>query len=187
VRVRQARAGDAGQIAVVHVRSWQAAYRGLVPHDYLDDLDPDLRQASWEAALAQDAWPRAGVLVAAAGEEIAGFAALGPARDDDEDPALTGEIRAIYLLPQAWGRGAGRQLMTTALDVLARARYEQATLWVLDSNDRARRFYEAAGWQPDGAVKTDAARGFPLAEVRYRHALPAPALPRPALPRPALP
>ena len=61
--------------------------------------------------------------------------------------------------------------MTASLDALAQAGYRQATLWVLESNERARRFYEAAGWWPDGKVKTDCSLGFPLAEIRYRHLL----------------
>ncbi len=44
VRVRKAGAGDAAAIAVVHVLSWQAAYEGLVPQDYLDGLDPARRR-----------------------------------------------------------------------------------------------------------------------------------------------
>jgi hypothetical protein len=55
---------------------------------------------------------------------------------------------------------------------LAAAKFEQATLWVLDSNIRARRFYEAGGWVADGARKVDESHGFPIAEVRYQRALP---------------
>jgi GNAT superfamily N-acetyltransferase len=171
VRVRKAEAGDAMAIAVVHVRSWQAAYEGLVPQDYLDGLDPVRRRALWDRVLAEDAWPRAGVLVAGDGKRVAGFAHLRPARDEDAGPSLIAEITAIYLVPEAWGIGVGRQLMTTSLDALERAGYRQATLWVLDSNERARRFYEAAGWRPDGTVKSDGSLGFPLSEIRYRHLL----------------
>jgi hypothetical protein len=42
---------------------------------------------------------------------------------------------------------------------------------VLDSNDRARRFYVRNGWAEDGAVKVDDTRGFPISEVRYRRSL----------------
>jgi hypothetical protein len=55
---------------------------------------------------------------------------------------------------------------------LATVGYGQVTLWVLASNARARRFYEAAGLRPDGAVKVDDSRGFALSEVRYRRSLP---------------
>ena len=172
VRVRQARAGDAKAIAAVHVRSWQAAYRGMMRQDYLDGLDPAQREALWDSVLAENAWPRAGVLVLEDQATVAGFASFCPTRDQDEDPARVAEITAIYLMPITWGIGAGRQLMTAALDVLAAADYRQATLWVLDSNWRARRFYHAGGWQADGTVKTDDRRGFPLTEVRYRRLLP---------------
>jgi hypothetical protein len=45
-------------------------------------------------------------------------------------------------------------------------------LWVLDANERARRFYERTGWAPDGADLTDDSRGFTIREVRYRRDLP---------------
>jgi hypothetical protein len=48
------------------------------------------------------------------------------------------------------------------------AAYKLVTLWVLDTNTRARRFYEIAGFRSDGAVKVDDRDGFRLREVRYR-------------------
>lgn len=86
----------------------------------------------------------------------------------DEDGAGVGEVTAIYLLDSHWGQGAGRELMAAAVEHLGAAGFTEATLWVLESNARARRFYEAAGWRPDGTVKVDESRGFPLREVRYR-------------------
>ncbi len=71
-----------------------------------------------------------------------------------------------------WGQGHGRELMTAALDGLTMVGYGEATLWVLDSNKRARRFYEAAGSRADGSVKEYEGLGFTLPEVRYRRLLP---------------
>jgi len=169
--VRPARAEDAGQIALVHVRSWQGAYRGLIPQAFLDGLDVAQRTRTWERALAETDNPRAGVLVADDGGSVVGFVGYFPSRDPDADPDLIGEIGAIYLLPGAWGTGIGRRLMEAALGRLAGAGFTQVTLWVLDANDRARRFYEAGGWSADGAAKQDDSRGFPLSEVRYRRSL----------------
>jgi GNAT superfamily N-acetyltransferase len=169
--VRPARAEDAGQIALVHVRSWQGAYRGLIPQAFLDELDVAQRTRTWERALAEADNPRAGVLVADDGGNVVGFVGYFPSRDPDADPDLIGEIGAIYLLPGAWGGGIGKRLMEAALGRLAGAGFTQVTLWVLDSNDRARRFYEAGGWSADGAAKQDDSRGFPLSEVRYRRSL----------------
>ncbi|HEY0935181.1 MAG TPA: GNAT family N-acetyltransferase [Trebonia sp.] len=169
--VRPARAADAAQIALVHVRSWQGAYRGLLPQDYLDELDPVQRLARWQQTLAETDGLRAGVLVAGQGESLLGFACYSASRDGDADPDRVGEIGAIYLLPDAWGQGAGRRLMDAALGRLTGTGFDRVTLWVLDSNVRARRFYEAGGWTADGAVKQDETRGFPVSQVRYRKAL----------------
>ena len=183
--VRPATADDAGQLARVHVRSWQAAYQGLMPQEYLNGLDPADRVERWQNILAavheaqQSGGPLRGAVVAIAGraaaddagETICGFALFGPTRDEDEDARRTGEVSAIYLMPDNWSTGLGRLLMAEAVRQLSGA-YEQATLWVLDSNDRARRFYTRNGWAEDGAVKVDDTWGFPCSEVRYRRALP---------------
>jgi GNAT superfamily N-acetyltransferase len=174
--IRPATAGDAAQIGLVHVRSWQAAYRGLIPQDFLDHLDPAARAALWHRHLQQTDWTRAGVLVAEAGEELEGFASYGPSRDEDADRTCVGEISTLYVLAESWGQGLGRRLMAEAVEHLTAAGYTQATLWVLGTNARARRFYAAAGWSEDGAVLEDASFGFPLAEVRYRRTLADPTL-----------
>lgn len=172
VEVRPARLDDAAGIAKVHVASWQAGYRGLIPQDYLDSLD----LAAWTDRrvfrLSQIDWTRGGCYAAVNdSNELAGFTDVGPTRDDDSDPETVGEVRAIYLAPDAWGKGLGRALMTAGLTKFSSCGYREATLWVLDSNARARRFYAAAGFQPDGALKVDDSRGFPLSEVRYRRLL----------------
>lgn len=169
--VRPARLEDASQIAVIHVKSWQAAYRGLLPQEFLDRLDPAQRVSGWKRVLESAEPLLSATLVIGAGDSLAGFVGFGPTRDTDDDPERVGEIRAIYLLPDAWGKGLGRDLMAAAVGRLAAAGFAHATLWVLDSNARARRFYEAGGWSADGAVKDDDSRGFVLTEVRYRRPL----------------
>jgi GNAT superfamily N-acetyltransferase len=166
--IRAARLADAAQIAVVHVRSWQGAYRGLMPQAYLDGLDPAQRLGQWERSLAEVDAGRTGVLVADASGDLLGFASYSPSRDSDANPSRVGEIGAIYLLPGAWGKGIGRRLMEATLSCLATAGFVQVTLWVLDSNVRARRFYEAGDWSADGGQKLDESRGFPITQVRYR-------------------
>lgn len=170
--VRPATPADSGAIGLVHVRSWQSAYRGKMPQDYLDGLDPAHRAQAWRRILEQARPSRGGVLVSVAdGGGITGFTSFGPSRDSDTDPRATGEVYAIYADPDAWGTGAGRALMSGAAVELARLGYADAVLWVLDGNDRARRFYALAGWAEDGTRKADGSRGFDIAELRYRTAL----------------
>jgi ribosomal protein S18 acetylase RimI-like enzyme len=170
--IRPARIEDVPQIALIHVQSWQGAYRGLLPQAYLDSLEPAQRAGMWAQVLSETNWSHGGTLVADVGGNLLGFISYGPARDGDADQKRVAEILAIYLMPAAWGEGSGKQLMGAALGRLLEAGFDQATLWVLDSNVRARRFYEAGGWSADGAVKRDESWGFPMTEVRYRRPLP---------------
>jgi GNAT superfamily N-acetyltransferase len=176
-QVRRAVPGDAEQLAVVHVRSWQGAYRGLLPQPFLDGLDPAGRAGRWRRVLADEARPdpsrpdQAGTLAGVRDGQVRGFAHFGPSRDADAGRPPAGELYAIYVLPEAWGTGLGRELMAAAGDGLAAAGYEQATLWVLAGNARARRFYDRAGWVADGSQKRDEIAGVGVTEVRYRRPL----------------
>ncbi|GAB7038560.1 GNAT family N-acetyltransferase [Catenuloplanes niger JCM 9533] len=163
-------------LADVHVRTWQATYRGFVPDSYLGALDPVRWRPFWQDRL-REPEGRAGVLVLlpADGERPVGFVSFGPSRDPADGPGTgeaVGEIFAIYVLPAYQGGGGGRLLITEALRALAADGCHRATLWVLDGNTAARRFYERGGWRPDGHTKRDDSRGFPLDEVRYARGLP---------------
>jgi GNAT superfamily N-acetyltransferase len=180
VRVRRAVADDAPAIATVYVRSWQAAFVGLVPQSYLDDLDPDSLVDTWHRTLQSTDWPRRGVFVllddpddapdgAHSGRRgrVSGFVCLSPSRDADADAGLVGEIQTLYLEPEAFGTGAAVLLMTAALDELRSGGFRSASLWALETNDRARRFYERHGWRPDGATKRNDWGAFVRTDVRY--------------------
>jgi GNAT superfamily N-acetyltransferase len=65
----------------------------------------------------------------------------------------------------------GRALIAAAVDCLREHGFRSVTLWVLRDNERARLFYERAGWSPDGASKDDVVAGATVTEVRYRRDL----------------
>ncbi|MGW8697843.1 N-acetyltransferase family protein [Streptomyces eurythermus] len=178
MRIRQAGPDDASAVARVHVRSWQAAFAGLVPQHYLDAMDPSHEESRWKSRIAGTRWPSSGVLVAESEAGIVGFASFGPS----EESSAIAEIGTLYAMPEVWGAGIGKQLMAAALTTLGQADYAQAVLWVLEGNERARRFYEAAGWRPDGTAVVDTTGGAALDKLRYGHPLGQPAYPfgRPA-------
>lgn len=169
--IRPARFDDAEALSAVHVHSWQAAYVGLMPQDYLDSLCVARRVELWNRILAASEWPCSGTLVAELDGKVVAFVTILRTRDDDDDSSKVGEIGSIYALPEVWGRGIGRALMKAAIARLTDAGYSSATLWVLDTNARARRFYEAGAWRPDGAAKHDDRGKFVLHEIRYRRQL----------------
>lgn len=150
--VRAARPEDARAVAEVHVASWRHTYRGLLPDDYLERLSVDDREVMWLGAFA-DPEPKSGAFVAEVDGRIVGFASFGPSRDEDV-PERTGEIPAIYVDPSVLGSGVGRELFEAATLALRDAGFARATLWVLEANALARRFYEKAGWAWDGSVGT---------------------------------
>jgi len=171
--IRRAELDDAMAIADVHVRSWKAAYPGQIPQGYLDSLHPEDRVESWQLVLTRTDWPREGVFLlvdtsATAGDgKVVGFSHICPTRDDDRDLATTGEITSIYLAPEVWSSGNGVRLMDASLDEMVTAGYETASLWALDTNVRARRFYEIGGWTADGATKVHDWVSFTCTDVRY--------------------
>jgi GNAT superfamily N-acetyltransferase len=164
MQVRPACSTDALAVETIRVRGWRVAYRHILPSADLDALPIDATR--WRERLDS---PPAGwaIFVAVDGSAVIGFAAVGPSRDENG----LGEVYAIYVEPGAWSRGAGRALIARAEEQLARA-YPAAALWVLTQNERARRFYELAGWRPDGAAKVQDRFGVEAEEIRYRKALP---------------
>lgn len=167
MQIRQAWPDDASAVASVYVRSWQRAFAGLVPQHYLDAMDPSREESGWKTRIAGTGWPSSGVLVAETEPGIVGFSSFGPSQEN----LATVEIGTLYALPEVWGTGVGKQLMLATMTTLGRADYAQATLWVLEDNERARRFYEAAGWRADGAAVEDTTGGASLNKLRYRRDL----------------
>jgi ribosomal protein S18 acetylase RimI-like enzyme len=154
-------------MARVHIDSWRAAYRGLVPESFLESLDYARRAEGFRGFLVEHSGDT--YAVAQAGKTI-GFLTIGACRDADVDQEVAGEIWGIYLAPGYWRRGIGRQLCRRAEELLRAQGYVQATLWVFEGNEAARRFYEAMGFVPDGADKM-LELGAPLRAVRYHKKL----------------
>jgi ribosomal protein S18 acetylase RimI-like enzyme len=167
VHVRPATAADAERVAEVQVRTWQSAYAHVFPRERLDELDATLgrRAAFWRGQA--DGTPPPHLLVAEVDGAVAGFASCGAV---EGEPAL-GELHAIYVLREAWGRGAGQALMAEVVRLLREDGFAEAVLWVLEDNPRTRRFYERCGWGADGCAKEEEWLGTAAREVRYRIAL----------------
>lgn len=160
--IRPATDDDAYGIALVHVTSWQTAYRGLIPDEVLDHLSVSERTERWRRLLRE---PTEGhTLVAAHDGEILGWASFGRGRD--EGMVDGGELWGLYVLPDALSSGVGHALITAAETGLRGAGFRSAYLWVLDGNDRAAAFYERHDWKADGTLKHDQRGSLTLIERR---------------------
>ena len=167
MRTRAAAPEDARAIARVHVASWNAAYRGVIADEALDDLTEERLAPEWRREIEGD---EAAVAVVEEDGRVVGYSRYGPGRDDDLDPATTAEIYGFYVHPDAWGRGAGRALMEHVAEDLRRQGYKDGCLWVVQVNERAQRFYRGVGFAPDGR---DDKLCIGAPEYRFRAELPA--------------
>jgi GNAT superfamily N-acetyltransferase len=166
VSVRVATPGDVPVICQINVQSWQAAFRGLFPDEFLDSLDPKDREPAFAERLTGDPPHHAAVAIDG---EVVGFVALGPPDDEDLNANRVLELWGLYVDPDRVGTGTGRILMDHAIDHLRAGGWDYAILWTLRHVDRTRRFYEAAGWYPDGEEKTwEIPKGNAVSLVRYR-------------------
>lgn len=169
ITTREAVIEDAAAIAKVHVASWKWAYRGLLPAETLDGVDIAEREAGWLDVLASED-PHDRVIVAEGRNGLVGFASVGATRDD-EAPAGTGELFAIYLAEHEAGTGLGASLLARSTEALRDEGFGRATLWVLETNERARRFYAREGWRWDGTTSTHQVQCSNLPIVRYEREL----------------
>jgi GNAT superfamily N-acetyltransferase len=171
VTVRPAVVADAPAMGRVHVLSWQAAYPGLIPQDYLDGLDVGQRVEHWRQVVGR-LRERTPLLVAVIGNDVVGFTGFGPVRGRDSPPPAVGELYGIDVRPDLWGCGVGAALLAAVHSGLAGHGYHSAVLWVLPGNHRARVVYEHYGWQHDGVNRTAEVFGVTVPETRYWRSLP---------------
>jgi GNAT superfamily N-acetyltransferase len=157
---------DLAAIAAIHVASWKAAYKGIVPDTILDGLAVEDRLRTWREWYTQtgvEIW-----LAIDAGEPVA-FSRILPAPSSVEYPANTAELTHLYSLPEISGRGTSGALFSHMLSAARQKEYDALVLWVLEENRHARSFYERFGLRPDGGRQTRPEwLGEGVFEVRYR-------------------
>ncbi|NUR49109.1 MAG: N-acetyltransferase [Hamadaea sp.] len=168
VTVRPLRDEDVPAVVASHINGWRTAYKGIVADEVLDGLD----QGAWAERRRTELTKRAAgespwqTLVVLDGDQVVGHVSYGPYRTEDGFDPEVGEILAIYVDPPVYGQGFGRALLTAALAELPQA---EVRLWILEENERARRFYEKAGLRPDGVREfwSPAGTTFRYPELRY--------------------
>ncbi|MEU2054331.1 GNAT family N-acetyltransferase [Streptomyces bungoensis] len=163
IRIRPMDLADCERVSEIRVRDWQHAYRGLMPQPYLDALSVETDAGRRRAWYAQGDGTVVN-LVAERGGEVVGWAAHGPYRDGEVRTAEA-ELYALYVDPARVGTGVGRALLAEVTG--QRSGAGRMFLWVLKENANARRFYERAGFRPDGAEEPFDVDGVPVPEVRY--------------------
>jgi ribosomal protein S18 acetylase RimI-like enzyme len=156
--VRAARASDASGLARVQVASWRSAFAGLVPDAVIAELTSEEAVGQfterWREAISAPPTSkhRVHVAVEKPGEpEILGFAAAGPATDEDLWPGTDGELYELHVLPSVAAEGHDQRLLHAVADTFAEDGFSTGYTWTLAGDEARVEFLEAAGWAPDGS------------------------------------
>ena len=156
--VRAARASDASGLARVQVASWRAAFAGLVPDAVIAELTSDESVGQfterWRDAISAPPTSKHRVHVAVekpGDPEILGFAAAGPATDEDLWPGTDGELYELHVVPAAVADGHDQRLLHAVADTFAEDGFSTCYTWALTGDGARIGFLEAAGWAPDGS------------------------------------
>jgi GNAT superfamily N-acetyltransferase len=176
VTIRRQTLADVPAVTRVRATAWRAAYDGIVPDDFLAEMEPTPAVIARAEEQFTQRGPHVHSFVAAhavpadssrpatrAGGAVIGFVVAGPDRDIGP-PA--GEIWAIYVNPTSWGDGVGKLLLAAGIGALRATGREPINLWVLEQNHRARGFYEHEGFVRTGG-RREIVLGEPIPEVQY--------------------
>jgi ribosomal protein S18 acetylase RimI-like enzyme len=140
--IRDATVKDVAAIAALHAESWRSGYRTILSDDYLEKEVYRERLALWQERFSRTPRKAMFVMVAEANSTLVGFVCVFP----DEDSVFGSFLDNLPVAPTMTGQGIGRKLLSEAATRLAtNGSCSGLYLWVIEQNERARRFYERAG------------------------------------------
>lgn len=143
MKIREASLADAADIARVHVKSWQSAYKGIVPDNILDSLSYEQREQYWGKIFRGMLHQEFVYVAENETRQIVGFASGGPSLAGNASQ-YQGELFTIYILDNYQRQGLGRRLFFQVVKGLLALQLNSMLIWVLADNP-ACRFYEALG------------------------------------------
>lgn len=124
--------------SLVHWQTWREAYDDLLPADFQETMTLE------KCRFFSQKYPE-NTLIAMDGKKVVGFISYGNFRDET---IQAGEIIALYVLKDYYGKGVSKQLMHAAF--VALDQFSEIYLWVLKDNKRAIAFYQKMGFTFDG-------------------------------------
>ena len=127
--------------SIVHWHTWREAYDDLLPAEFQETMTLD------RCRFFSQKYPE-NTLIAMDGKKVVGFISYGNYRDEN---IQAGEIIALYVLKDYYGKGVSKQLMHAAF--VALDQFSEIYLWVLKDNKRAIAFYQKMGFTVDGPEK----------------------------------
>jgi L-amino acid N-acyltransferase YncA len=151
---------DCAAVASIHVRGWQATYRGIMPDSFLDSLTIEQRTERWKNNFARN---NSMNLVAEKTGRVMGFGGGGANRSLDVAPHLAHELWALYADPDCWGQGVGAAMLSE----FSRRIQAPYLVWVATENLVGRKFYTRMGGQLLSLTKNEEVGGTQVPHVAF--------------------
>ena len=139
--------------SLVHWQTWREAYDDLLPEEFQETMTLE------KCRFFSQKYPE-NTLIAMDGKKVVGFISYGNYRDET---IKAGEIIALYVLKDYYGKGVSKQLMHAAF--VALDQFSEIYLWGLKDNKRAIAFYQKMGFTFDGQEQI-LELGKPVKELR---------------------
>lgn len=135
VHISKATISNIEELASIHVNAWQQAYKKMIPKEYLESLSVNKRKENFHNDFTNK--PDLEFYFIQCNGENAGILIM---RNNINHKCI--EILAFYLLKSYWHRGIGTSVMNLIKEKLKNLQFKKITLWVLDENKQAIKFYE---------------------------------------------
>jgi GNAT superfamily N-acetyltransferase len=138
MRVVRATVEDAGLCFGIARAAAVASFQHVFPPGLYEFPDDAIR-GDWLSALSD---PDGETYIAFEDDAAVGVVSVGH-----------GVLQTLYVMPESWSRGIGSTLHDLALVRLRETNVEEARVWTLTENHRARAFYEKRGWILTGRTR----------------------------------
>ena len=149
VTIRLAKPDDAPDMAEIHARSWEVAYKNIIPEEYIKAKNAT-RPALWQRIITDENTTQ--YVIEVDGKTV-GIMSVAPPKDDDVDDNYY-ELHGIYLHPDYYHKGIGTQAVNFAFDKARKLGKKSMNVWVFAENYNSINFYEKCGFIADGKTHT---------------------------------
>ncbi|MDR0286454.1 MAG: GNAT family N-acetyltransferase [Clostridiales bacterium] len=150
ITIRLAKLTDALDMAEVHMRSWEVAYKDIIPMEYIQEKNAT-RPALFKRIITDENTTQ---YVIQKGCKTVGIMCVVATPQDDDANKNVCELEGIYLHPDYYRQGIGAKAMEFAFNIARNWKKTEMTLWVFTENTNTIKFYEKCGFSADGNTKT---------------------------------
>ncbi len=150
ITIRLAVPADAPDMAEIHMRSWEVAYKDMMSPDYIRSKNATRLELYKRVITDKN---ENAYVIAKDGETVGIMRVASPQDDDLGDDYC--ELHYLYLHPDFFRLGIGTKAVQFAFGKGRELGKKFMSVWVFADNENSIRFYEKCGFSADKKTKTE--------------------------------